>query len=98
MFVCQQTGPTLTWRVILPGGISIERTVLSPQAGTVLTFETDRSFGFEIHILSSSSAGIMSELRVTAVSELNGVTVECRGGSGSFMSNIQVVSVGECMK
>ena len=98
MFVCQQTGPTLTWRVDLPGGTSFERSVLSPQAGTNLTFQSDRSFGFEIHILSSSSAGIISELRVTAVRQLNGVTVVCRGGSGSFMSTIQIVSVGECVK
>ena len=98
MFVCQQTGPTLTWRVTLPGGSSIERSVLSPQAGTVSTFANDPGFGFEIHILSSSSASIISELCVTAVRQLNGVTVECRGGSGTDMSNIQIASVGECVK
>ena len=93
MFVCQQTGPTLTWRVTFPGGISFERSVLSPQVGTNLNFENDDEFGFEIHILSSSS-----ELRVTAVRQLNGVTVECRGGSGTYMSNIHIVPIGECMK
>ena len=97
MFVCQLTGPILIWRVDLPER-NIEQTKLSPQAGTNLTFENDDDFGFEIHILSSSSAGIMSELRVTAVSQLNGITVECARPSGSFMSTIQVVSVGECVK
>ena len=97
VFVCQQTGSTLRWTVDLHGGTIIERTVLSPQIGTNLTFVND-GFGFETHILSSSSAGIISELRVTAVRQLNGATVECRGGSGSFMSTIQIVSVGECVK
>ena len=99
VFVCQQTGSTslLTWRVDLPGGTTIERTVLSPQVGTNLTFVND-GFGFETHILSSSSAGIISELRVTAVRQLNGATVVCRGGSGSFLSTIQIASVGECVK
>ena len=99
MFVCQQTSPTLTWTVTFPGGISFERSVLSPQVGTNLTCVNDPGFGFEIHILSPSSASsIISELRVTAVSQLNGATVECRGGSGTDMSTIQIVSVGECMK
>ena len=98
VFVCQQTGPTLTWRVVLPGQTSIERSVLSSQVGTKLTFQSDPGFGFEIHILSSSSSGIISELRVTAVRQLNGVTVECRGGGGTDMSNIQIASVGECVK
>ena len=91
VFVCQQTGPTLTWRVDLPGGSSIERSVLSPEVGTVVTFVNDPGLGFEIHILSPSSAGIISELRVTAVRQLNGVTVECRGASGSFMSTIAIL-------
>ena len=92
VFVCQQTVPTLTWTVDLPGGRSIERTVLSPQVGTVWTFVNDPGFEFEVHILSSSSASIISELRVTAVRQLNGVTVECRGGRGTHLSTIQTMS------
>ena len=98
MFVCQETGSTLRWTVDLPGGASneISTTVTSSQAGRVLTFADDPGFGFEIHVLSSSSAStIISELRVTAVRQLNGVTVECRGGSGSSLSTIQIASVGE---
>ena len=92
VFVCQQPGLTLTWTVDLPGG-SITESASSSQAGTVLTFSDD-PFGFEIHVLTSSS--IITELHVTAVRQLNGVTVECAGVSGTFISTIQIASVGEC--
>ena len=60
-------------------------------------FQNDPGFGFEIHVLSSSSASsVISELRVTAVRQLNGVTVECEGGGGRYMSTFQIASVGEC--
>ena len=101
VFVCQQNGSTslfnlvLTWIVDLPGGTSIERSVFAPKVGTVWTFENDPGFGFEIRILSSSSAGKMSQLHVTAARELNGVTVECLGGGGRFTSTIHVALVGE---
>ena len=55
----------------------------------------DPGFHFELHVVSNSSNSITSELQVTAVSELNGVIVECGGLSGTFMSAIQVASVGE---
>ena len=93
-FVCQQAGSTSRWTVNLPGG-SITELVSSSQAGRVLNFTDDPGFEFEIHILSSSSASnVISELRVTAVRQLNGVTVECVGGSGSFVSTIQI-TLGE---
>ena len=98
VFVCQQSGSTSRWTVDLPGEISNELSISasSSQAGTVLIFVNDPGFGFEIHILSSSSASsVISELRVTAVRQLNGATVECAGASGSFMSTIQIASVGE---
>ena len=98
VFVCQQNGSALTWTVDLPGGISNElsNSASSSQAGTVLTFADDPGFGFEILVLSSSSASsVISELRVTAVRQLNGVTLECLGVSGSYMSTIQIASVGE---
>ena len=94
VFVCQQTGSTSRWTVDLPGGISnqLSNSASSSQAGTVLTFAND-PYGFEIHVLSSSSSSsVISELRVTAVRELNGVTVECVA-SGRFMSTIQISSV-----
>ena len=99
VFVCQQTSSFVRWTVgNLPRGISseISRAVLSSQAGTVLTFSDDSGFGFEIHVLSSSSASsVISELHVTAVRLLNGVTVECAGGSGYYTYTIQISSVGE---
>ena len=96
VFVCQQTGSFSSWSVNLPGGSSNEivNSVSSSQVGRVLPFSND-PYGFEIHVLPSSSASsIISELRVTAVRELNGVTVECSGSSGRFMSTIQISSVG----
>ena len=92
VFTCQQTGSISRWEVNLPG-VVITNSPSSSQAGTILTFRDDPSFGFEIHVLSSSSASsVISELRVTAVRQLNGVTVECVGNSGSFMSTIEIVS------
>ena len=96
MFVCQQTGSLTRWTVNLPGGSSndLVNSASSSLAGTVLTFSND-PYGFEIHVLSSSSSSsVISELRVTAVRQLNGVTVECEGGSGSYMSTIEISSVG----
>ena len=97
VFVCQQSGGISRWTVSLPGGISNElsNSASSSQAGTVLTFTNDPGFGFEIHVLSSSSSGsVISELHVTAVRQLNGVTVECAELSERFMSTIQIASVG----
>ena len=59
-------------------------------------FADDPGFNFEIHVISSGSDGITTELQVTAVRELNGVTVECAGLTGiSFTSTISIASVGE---
>ena len=83
--------------VNLPGGLNNElvNSASSSQAGTVSMFTND-PYGFEIHVLSSSSASsVISELRVTAVRQLNGVTVECTGPSGMSTSTIQIASVGE---
>ena len=65
--------------------------------GSVITFGADRGFDFELHIVSFSSGILTTELQVTAVRELNGVTVECIGSSGRFISTIQAASVGEFM-
>ena len=95
VFTCQQNGTTSRWTVNLPM-ITLANTASSSQAGAVSTFAYDLGFGFEIHILASSSSNsVISELRVTAVRQLNGVTVECLGISGRFMSTIEIASVGE---
>ena len=95
MFVCQRTGSSLRWEVDFPGGVSnrISSSPSSSLAGTVLTFSNDPGFGFEVHILSlSSSSSIITELRVTAVRQLNGVSLRCVGPSGTLMSTIQITS------
>ena len=98
VLVCQQTGTTSRWTVSLPGGVSndLVNSASSSQAGTVLMFANDPGFGFEIHVLSSSSgSNVITELRVTAVRQLNGVMVECTGPTGMLTSTIQIASVGE---
>ena len=75
--------------------VTLTKTASSSQEGAVLSFANDPGLGFQIHIFSSSSSSsVISELCVTAVRQLNGVTVECLGGSGNFMSTIQIASVG----
>ena len=97
MFACQQSGSILRWTVgNLPGYYSISISASSSQAGSVLAFTNDPGYGFEIYVLNSSSgSSVISELHVTAVRQLNGVTVECLGVSGSYTSTIQIASVGE---
>jgi hypothetical protein len=73
---------------------TLQNTAQSSQIGSLLTFVNDPGFNFELHVVSSSSNILTTELQVTAVRELNGVTVEC-AGSGAFVSTIQVTSVCE---
>ena len=93
IFICQQSGAVARWMIFLPSG-TLENTALNSQIGSVLTFVNDPGFNFGLHVISFNSNIITTELWVTAVRELNGVTVEC-GGSVIFMSTIQVASVGE---
>jgi hypothetical protein len=60
-------------------------------------FTADPGFNFEIHVLSNSSSSmIITELQVTAVRALNGITVECSGPDiSAIMSTIQVASLGK---
>ena len=46
----------------------------SSQVGSIVIFEND-PFHFEIHIVSNSSNSITSEMQVTAVRQLDGVTL-----------------------
>ena len=75
----------------------LRQTVRSTQVGSVITFGADPGFNFELHVVSNSSGILTTELQVTAVRELNRVTVECDGASGTIPSTIRVASVGESM-
>ena len=90
VFTCQQAGTT-QWTISLPGGVSFSSPAQSSQAGVTFNIQNNLGYMFEIHVLpSSSSSSVISELRVTAVRQLNGVTVECLGSSGRFMSTVQI--------
>ena len=92
LFVCQQPGSTTTWTVNLP---RMRLRVLAPrEVGRVEMFPDDPGFAFEV-ITMANNTSIVSELRVTAARELNGVRVDCEGFRGTYMSEIQVASVGE---
>ena len=73
----------------------LQTSVRTSQVESKVTIVNDPGFHFEIHIVSNSSNSIISELQVTAVRQLNGVTVECSGASEHYMSTIEVASVGE---
>ena len=91
MFTCQQPGGTSRWDITLSSGMVLRGSALSTNIGLVFSLSNDPGFGFELHVLpSSSSSSVISELRVTAVRQLNGVTVECLGSSGRFMSTVQI--------
>ena len=93
IFTCQQSGAVARWRIFLPSG-TLQSTGRSSQIGSVLAFVNDPGFNFEHHVVSFNSNIITTELQVTAVRELNGVTVEC-AGSTFFTSTIRLASVGE---
>ena len=80
----------MRWTVNLPN-ITLTISAFSSQAETVSNSDTDSGFGFEIHILDTNLTNtVISELHVTAVRQLNGVSVECLGISGRFNSTIQI--------
>ena len=96
IFICQQTDLVARWTIKL-SSINLERSVNSNERST-LTFENDPGFHFEIHniiTVSNNSNSITTELHVTAVRELDGVTVECSGASGSIEFTIEVASIGK---
>ena len=92
---CEQMDSQTRWTVTLLSGIELEKVVMSADVGRIFTFENDPGFGFELHVLSRSSATrVFSELRVTAARQLNGVSVECTGFH-IFMSTVHVALVGK---
>ena len=100
IFTCQQSAFT-TWMVRLPQQ-TLQQTVTGQNSpnGSVLTFEGQTDpFNFEVHVVSSTSNSshiiITTELQVSAVRELDRVTVGCIGGSGILMSTIQIASISE---
>ena len=96
ILTCQQPGTLTRWTITLSSS-TIDNSVQSPQngPGSILMFENDPGFNFEIHVISSGSDSITTELQVTAVRELNGVTVECAGLTTRFTSTIIVASISE---
>ena len=91
-FTCQQTGAT-QWNIHLQPALLQSAQIT--QVGSVITFGVDRGFNFELYIVSFSSGILTTELQVTAVRELDGVTMVCNRPNGAFPSTIQVASVGE---
>ena len=94
IFTCQQTNIVSRWTINLPSGM-LQTYVRTSQVESNVTIVNDPGFHFEIHIVSTSSNSTISELQVSAVRQLNGVTVECDGADEQYMSTIEVASVGE---
>ena len=92
--ICNQTGALAIWRIRLPS-ITLRNTTLNSQVGSILIFENDPGFHFEVYVISNTSNRLTSELYVTAMRELDGVQVECTGVIETFMSVIQVAAICE---
>ena len=67
----------------------------STKVGEVEMFPGDPGYAFEVTTTALGNSSIVSELQVTGVRELDGVTVNCVGFSGTYMSEIQVAAIGE---
>ena len=94
MFPCVVQGRTARWEVdsfMLQQSIRLEQVGMSVPLRPRTVTDQDKDFGFVIHVLSTSTATMFfSELRVTAVEELNGVMVECVALSETYTATIQV--------
>ena len=91
IFTCQQSGST-EWDIHLQPTSLMQTAQVTQAVGSVIRFGVDRGFNFELHIVSSISGNFTTQLQVTAVRELDNVTVGCRGQSGTFLSTIQVAA------
>ena len=98
IFTCNQTGIFTRWIINLSSGM-IQTNARSTEVGSILRFNND-PFNFETHVLSSSSNTLTTQLQVTAMRELNGVTVQCDGAieGSDHTSAIQIASVGELIR
>lgn len=94
VFTCKQNTTHFSrWTIFLNRTYNFSNP--TSQTG-ILTFIEDPGFGFEIYVSDQNSGrSDISELRVTAVEQLNGVTVECRAQAinSVFTSTIQIASV-----
>ena len=99
IFSCNQTSFIVRWIIDFPSGtVPQTRDARSEQVGSVFPFRDNDPFHFEIHVLSYNSNTLITELQVTAVNQLNGITVTCEGPdpSSDFTSpSVQIASVGE---
>ena len=99
VFLCEQATSPVRWTVSIIATtettLILERTLSSSQVGNAFTFSNDPGYGFMISLTTTPSDSINSFLRVNAVRELNGAQVECAGGTGSFMAELQIRIVGE---
>ena len=98
IFNCNQTGFFARWTVNFPSGTvpqNITQNARDTQLGPIPFRDDNR---FEIHVLSNNSNTLTTELQVTAVNQLNGITVTCGGldrGSDFTSPSIRIASVGE---
>ena len=99
IFSCNQTNSLVRWIVDFPSGTVPQTSdARSTQVGSVFPFHDNDPFRFEIHVLSNNLNTLTTELQVTAVNQLNGITVTCEGPdpSSDFTSpRVQIASVGE---
>ena len=95
ILTCQQSGGLARWMITLPS-VTLENTARSSHSnGSIVTFTADPGFNFKIYIASIDSDSITTELQVTAVRRLNGVTVACAGHNTTYTGIIRIASVGE---
>ena len=96
IFTCNQSGIFTRWTINLSSGM-IDTDARSTQVGSVLVFDDPDPFHFEIHVLSYSSSILTTQLQVTAMRGLSGITVQCGGANDGtdYTSAIQITSVGE---
>ena len=96
-FTCHHAEPGRPrWRIYIPLKV-LAQIVLSNEVRFMHSFQEDPGFGFQLQISSITPKNITTELQVTAVRQLNNVSVECAGSSGTFVSVI-LVAVGKLSK
>ena len=87
VFKCEQATSPLRW-TIKTVNRTFERGLT--QDGEMFTFMNDLSYGFMMNRTRTSSASIVSFLRVNAVRDLSGAQVMCSGSMGQFMTMLEI--------